>query len=99
MTDLRRRTREPPFRPRRGRQYPGEGFTAQQADLDAWLHHDNRERPRLGYRNQGRRPRETVERFVRQEGQEDTSWPDMASAAVNKLKPWSPIMSDLYPAM
>lgn len=26
----------------------------------------NRERPHLGYRNQGRRPRETVERFVSQ---------------------------------
>jgi transposase InsO family protein len=41
---------------------------ALQADLDAWLHHYNRERPHLGYRNQGRRPWETVERFVRQEG-------------------------------
>jgi transposase InsO family protein len=43
-----------------------------QADLDAWLFHYNRERPHLGYRNQGRRPWETVERFVgqtaRQEG-------------------------------
>ena len=26
-----------------------------QADLDAWLHHYNHERPHLGYRNQGRR--------------------------------------------
>jgi transposase InsO family protein len=41
---------------------------ALQADLDAWLHHYNHERPHLGYRNQGRRPWETVERFVRQEG-------------------------------
>ena len=39
-----------------------------QADLDAWLVHYNRERPHLGYRNQGRRPWETVQRFVTQEG-------------------------------
>ena len=36
---------------------------ALQADLDTWLHHYNHERPHLGYRNQGRRPWETVERF------------------------------------
>lgn len=41
---------------------------ALQADLDAWLVHDNRERPHLGYRNQGRRPWETIQRFVTQEG-------------------------------
>ena len=45
-----------------------ESVEALQADLDTWLHHYNHERPHLGYRNQGRRPRETVERFVRQEG-------------------------------
>src|SRR3712207_5737067 len=45
-----------------------EGVEALQADLDAWLVHYNRERPHLGYRNQGRRPWETVELFVRQEG-------------------------------
>jgi transposase InsO family protein len=45
-----------------------ESVEALQADLDAWLVHYNRERPHLGYRNQGRRPCETVERFVRQEG-------------------------------
>ena len=45
-----------------------ESVEALQADLDAWLHHYNRERPHLGYRNQGRRQWETVERFVRQEG-------------------------------
>jgi transposase InsO family protein len=45
-----------------------ESVEALQADLDAWLHHYNHERPHLGYRNQGRRPWETVERFVRQEG-------------------------------
>jgi transposase InsO family protein len=39
-----------------------------QADLDAWLVHYNRERPHLGYRNQGRRPWETIDLFVRQEG-------------------------------
>jgi transposase-like protein len=37
-----------------------------QADLDVWLHHYNHERPHLGYRTQGRRPWETVERFVGQ---------------------------------
>jgi transposase InsO family protein len=46
---------------------------ALQVDLDAWLHHYNHERPHLGYRNQGRRPWDTVDRFVyqssaRQEG-------------------------------
>jgi transposase InsO family protein len=45
-----------------------ESVEALQADLDAWLVHYNRERPHLGYRNQGRRPWETVERFVRQGG-------------------------------
>jgi transposase InsO family protein len=45
-----------------------ESVEALQADLDAWLAHYNRERPHLGYRNQGRRPWETVERFVRQGG-------------------------------
>jgi transposase InsO family protein len=39
-----------------------------QAELDDWLHHYNHERPHLGYRNQGRRPWETVEQFVRQGG-------------------------------
>jgi transposase InsO family protein len=39
---------------------------ALQADLDAWLHHYNHERPHLGYRNQGRRPWDTVELFVSQ---------------------------------
>lgn len=38
-----------------------------QADLDAWLHHYNHERPHLGYRNQGRRPWDTVRQFVSQE--------------------------------
>ena len=45
-----------------------ESVEALQADLDAWLHHYNRERPHLGYRNQGRRPWETVQRFVSQQG-------------------------------
>ena len=53
------------FRPTmRSRLY--ESVEALQADLDAWLHHYNHERPHLGYRNQGRRPWETVERFVSQ---------------------------------
>ena len=42
-----------------------------QADLDTWLHHYNRERPHLGYRNQGRRPWETVERFVTQTARQE----------------------------
>ena len=41
---------------------------ALQADLDAWLLHYNTERPHLGYRNQGRRPIETINQFVSQEG-------------------------------
>jgi transposase InsO family protein len=41
---------------------------ALQAELDTWLRHYNHERPHLGYRNQGRRPWETIERFVRQGG-------------------------------
>jgi len=45
-----------------------EGVEPLQADLDAWLVHYNRERPHLGYRNQGRRPWETGELFVTQEG-------------------------------
>ena len=45
-----------------------ESVEALQADLDAWLVHYNRERPHLGYRNQGRRPWETIDLFVRQEG-------------------------------
>jgi transposase InsO family protein len=45
-----------------------ESVEALQAELDPWLHHYNHQRPHLGYRNQGRRPWETIERFVRQEG-------------------------------
>ena len=45
-----------------------ETLKALQDDLDAWLNHDNTERPHLGYRNQGRRPIETVMSFVSQEG-------------------------------
>jgi transposase InsO family protein len=53
------------FRPTmRSRLY--ESVDALQADLDAWLHHYNHERPHLGYRNQGRRPWQTVELFVSQ---------------------------------
>lgn len=38
-----------------------------QTDLDIWLVHYNTERPHLGYRNQGRRPIETINSFVSQE--------------------------------
>lgn len=41
---------------------------ALQSDLDDWLLHYNTERPHLGYRNQGRRPLETINLFVSQEG-------------------------------
>ncbi|HMB75488.1 MAG TPA: IS481 family transposase [Kiloniellaceae bacterium] len=44
-----------------------ETVEALQADLDAWLVHYNTERPHLGYRNQGRRPIETINQFVSQE--------------------------------
>ena len=37
-----------------------------QVDLDAWLVHYNNERPHQGYRNQGRRPIETIELFLSQ---------------------------------
>jgi transposase InsO family protein len=45
-----------------------ETVEALQADLDEWIVHYNTERPHLGYRNQGRRPIETIIQFVRQEG-------------------------------
>ena len=41
---------------------------ALQADLDTWLHHDNTERPHLGYRSMGRRPIDTVMQFGNPEG-------------------------------
>ena len=37
-----------------------------QVDLDAWLVHYNTERPHQGYRNQGRRPIETIGLFLSQ---------------------------------
>ena len=40
---------------------------ALQDDLDDWLVHYNTEWPHLGFRNQGRRPIETVNSFVRLE--------------------------------
>ncbi len=43
-----------------------ESVESLQADLDAWLHHYNYERPHQGYRNLGRRPWETVSQFVRE---------------------------------
>jgi transposase InsO family protein len=39
---------------------------ALQTDLDAWLVPYNTERPHPGYRNMGRRPRDTVSKFVSQ---------------------------------
>jgi transposase InsO family protein len=41
-----------------------ETVPALQKDLDKWLHEYNYERPHLGYRNQGRRPWETIELFL-----------------------------------
>ena len=38
-----------------------EHLEALQQDLDVWLVHYNAERPHQGYRNQGRRPIETIE--------------------------------------
>jgi transposase InsO family protein len=43
-----------------------ESVEALQVDLDAWLVHYNTERPHQGYRNQGRRPIETIELFLAQ---------------------------------
>jgi len=41
-----------------------ENVESLQHDLDAWLREYNYERPHLGYRNQGRRPWETIELFL-----------------------------------
>jgi transposase InsO family protein len=41
-----------------------ESVEALQADLDEWLRYYNYERPHLGYRNQGRRPFDTVQVFI-----------------------------------
>jgi transposase InsO family protein len=43
-----------------------ESVEALQVDLDAWLVHYNTERPHQGYRNQSRRPIETIELFLSQ---------------------------------
>jgi transposase InsO family protein len=40
------------------------GLEALQADLDAWLHHYNYERPHLGYRNQGQRPYDRLRQYL-----------------------------------
>ena len=59
--------REEFFKPKlRGNHY--ETVEALQADFDAWLLHYNRERPHLGYPNQGRTPWERVQTFVDQRG-------------------------------
>ena len=42
-----------------------ESVESLQADLDVWLKEYNYERPHLGYRNQGRRPWETVELYLK----------------------------------
>jgi transposase InsO family protein len=41
-----------------------ESVEALQEDLDRWLVHYNTERPHQGYRNQGRRPIETIELYL-----------------------------------
>lgn len=41
--------------------------------LSAWLVHYNTEQPHLGYRNQARRPIETIKLFVSPEAYEDRS--------------------------
>lgn len=79
------------FQPKR-RETFYDSVDALQADLDAWLHHYNRERPHLGYRNQGRRPWETVKLFVRQGGLEDTlpfprPWPTASCDLCASLAP------------
>jgi hypothetical protein len=53
------------FRPKMRTQFY-DSVEALQAALDAWLHHYNHEHPHLGYRNQGRRPWDTLELFVSQ---------------------------------
>lgn len=40
-----------------------------QTDLDQWLVHYNTERPHQGYRNQGRRPHDTILEFLKQQPQ------------------------------
>jgi transposase InsO family protein len=41
-----------------------------QADLDVWLKHYNEERPHRGYRNMGKRPIETINKFAQTARQE-----------------------------
>ena len=41
-----------------------EAVEALQADLDRWLVHYNTERPHLGYRNQGKRPMDTINAYL-----------------------------------
>lgn len=41
-----------------------ESVAALQEDFDAWLVHYNTERPHLGYRNNGRRPIETINEYL-----------------------------------
>jgi len=46
------------------RQKRYESVASLQMDLDIWLHEYTYERPHLGYRNQGRRPWETIELYL-----------------------------------
>jgi transposase InsO family protein len=41
-----------------------ESVESLQADLGAWLHHCNDERPHLGHRNMGKRPSHTINEFI-----------------------------------
>jgi Integrase core domain len=41
-----------------------ESVEALQTDFDTWLTHYNTERPHLGYRNRGKRPRDTVNAYL-----------------------------------
>lgn len=46
---------------------------ALQADLDAWLHHYNHERPHRGYRNMGRRPIDTIRAWQAARSESETT--------------------------
>ena len=48
-----------------------ESIEALQEDLDNWLKHYNTERPHQGYRNQGRRPIDTIMMFKSKDVRQD----------------------------
>ncbi len=52
-----------------------ESVDALQTDLDAWLAYYNTERPHQGYRNQGKRPMDRLEEYVREQHPPDFSPP------------------------